>query len=60
MNHIEKLRELIKNGFTVSYPIRPKGKSIHKTSNSIQLKKEKDLYVIIDELANEMEERKVK
>ena len=58
MNLTEKLRELIKDGFTVSYPISTKGKSIYTTSNSIQSKKEKDLYVIIDEVANEMKARK--
>lgn len=54
MNPTKKLQELVEKGFTVSYPIRTKGKSIYTTSNNIPTKKEKDLYVIIDEVADEI------
>lgn len=54
MNSIEKLKELVKEGFTVSYPIRTKGKSIYTTSHNLPTKKEKDLYVIIDDVADEI------
>lgn len=54
MNLTEKLRALAKEGFTVSYPVRTKGKSIYKTSNNIPKIKEKDLYVVFDEVADEI------
>ena len=54
MNHTKKLKELVEKGFTVSYPIRTKGKSIYTTSNNIPKIKEKDLYVVFDEVADEI------
>ena len=54
MNPTKKLKELVEKGFTVSYPIRTKGKSIYTTSKNIPTIKEKDFYVIIDEVADEM------
>jgi hypothetical protein len=52
MKPTEKLRELVEKGFTVSYPIRTKGKSIYTTSKNIPTQKEKDLYVLCDEVAD--------
>lgn len=54
MNHTKKLKELVEKGFAVSYPIRTKGKSIYTTSNNIPKIKEKDLYVVFDEVADEI------
>ena len=54
MNPTKKLQELVEKGFTVSYPIRAKGKAIYTTNHNTPTKKEKDLYVIIDEVTDEI------